>query len=623
MLSYRNPDGTINVQATLQNITQRRNETTFSTRPLPPASVGLPYNGTSSSSASVGMSVASGSRGPTAGVYQPRQQIQAGSGFPNTGATTTNTNHPPTTAYQPRPYTARHQNQNGGGGGPPPPLLTNQGGTKRGKNRNKNKNKNLTPEQLAEKQARLDQAEQNRLRNLERKEERARFEEAMRAKKLAKQREVEERLKLIEEEKRFEEEKKREEERKKIELEEWEKKAPYYTPMPDAKKGWKDLPDELLQKVVDYAVKKHALLTVNKKTCYITGPIIYKTFLETNERAEDDWDGKDPTNPPFSKKYNAGDLFSGLEHDELSPEAPFGRELKMKFLTNVTKIYERTWQAWRSDSKTPVSASLEAAAKAGIVVFPRVEKLVLHHSWGDLPENDPDGDATLSVALAAVTRPKSMCWTTPFRIEWLERGASLPRTDLRFAPTPSTDPLGGDFWVPEEVCHHTNTTNTYPLICYGTLNRLDYWEGPYRGDHPETSVNELSMRERAALLLKLIRFAHPESFDESFRATLSKEALARREATIWEFSQIWINEVEGEEDGEVWRRLDQYDRVGNTKVMKKLVLEGLPKGMDKKRFRFEEFDKKGRTKMKKCKSCGERMPINTEDDSCASDMDSE
>ncbi|KAK8869852.1 hypothetical protein IAR55_000420 [Kwoniella newhampshirensis] len=537
---------------------------------------------------------------------------------------------------------SKHGGQDGVGGG-------DGGSQTKPKRRQLRSKASLTPDELAEKQRRTEQHERNRIANIAKRQMEAdkiaarpsvaagteaaatpglsgqdisdrdrlavqqkKAEEVQKAQEKQKQTqkgksawqiEFEARKERQEKGKKEREEKRQEGRRKRLEWEDEEKKAPYYTPMPEAKKGFEDLSTQLLSRVVRFAEKKYVFLLINKATCSVAGPMIYKTGLETDEIFDDEdedddeddesWkvDPDQPKGPLVPHGYHVGDLMLGLEHDEPTDEAPFGRALKLSFLKDVTKIYDRVYEE-------------------GIV-----EKMVMHRGWGELAEDEPGEEALFSVALAAVTRPNSMCWYTPFPVEWIERGL-LPRPDLHLAP--SADPTDGNhFWVPEEVCHHVNTDNSFPLICYGTLNRLDYWEGPVRGGHDQQSVSYMTMRERSEFLLKVIRFAHPEAYDETFRKTLSKEALARRESTIWELSQVWINE--NEEFDEEYDYLDFWDREGRAEIMKNLILDGLPDGMDMARFRFEAFGdmKKGEeyNNLERCKSCGRRMPINSENDS--------
>ncbi|WWD15872.1 hypothetical protein CI109_100296 [Kwoniella shandongensis] len=416
--------------------------------------------------------------------------------------------------------------------------------------------------------------------------------------------------------------------KEKMEREEWERGVPYYTPVIGARVGFRDLPLEVLRKVVGYSEKRYPYLILCKETCLIAGPLIYEEVLGAttgphivNDETGDHDDpiekrGAKASSSPFASdtsKFGIGGVTLGLEHFEPSEKVPLGRELKLQFLSGVRSIVEQKW--WSNPGPGWAEWNVFSLAKAredNIVVFPNLDRMVLNQRWVSDPATHlrPKQTSTPTVksadksnqhlTLAAVSRPKYFCWWTPFHLHDLQDGTLL-QTELLFAR--QLDSGNAQRHVPLAVCHHQTMATSLPLVCYGTLNRVDFWhpseEGVYY--HSQTSIGQLEIRQRANVILKILRISHPElvSPDE-----FSLEELERRGKTRWEFSQIGSdNSYDVSSDEEEDGGLDWWEMCERVKEM---VLEGVPEM--KGRIKFEEENEE----LDKCGSCGMSIPFDEE-----------
>ncbi|WVF67154.1 hypothetical protein IAT40_001900 [Kwoniella sp. CBS 6097] len=89
--------------------------------------------------------------------------------------------------------------------------------------------------------------------------------------------------------KRAEERPKEEEKAVKKRSIELQRSAPHCTPMPHAMRGFNDLPDELIKQIIEENNRKYAWMRVNRRTCEIAGPILYKAALEIEDDEESEY----------------------------------------------------------------------------------------------------------------------------------------------------------------------------------------------------------------------------------------------------------------------------------------------------------------------------------------------
>ncbi|KAK8869851.1 hypothetical protein IAR55_000419 [Kwoniella newhampshirensis] len=428
---------------------------------------------------------------------------------------------------------------------------------------------------------------------------------------------------------RLEREEKREEEETmetmRLEREERESGIPYYTPVIGARAGFNDMPREILSKIVGFSKKKYPFLFLNTETCHIAGPMIYQDVFdmgtELKDVAHDDDDAPTKESAPIDIKFGIGGVLLGLEHSEPTTTVPFGREMKLRFLRDLRGLVEEQW--WsnsRTDWQERNMFPLDKARLDGIVVFPFLDKIVFNQRWASSREktsntNESHQVPNLHLTLAAVSCPKYFCWWTPASFDQLRSG-DLFQSELIFpfkmkssADHPQHANEGPQRHIPLAVCHHQTTATSLPLVCYGTLKRVDFWQSPHDGSyHSETSIGQLGLRQRADLIINILHLSHPElEPDEtkrsSTRSRLSDEELIRRDRTTWEFSQVGSDNAytasDDDEDG--WDWWEMCEKV------KELVLADVVPEL-RGRIKFEEEG----GELDRCGSCGMCVPFDAE-----------
>ncbi|WVQ84924.1 hypothetical protein IAT38_007087 [Cryptococcus sp. DSM 104549] len=296
------------------------------------------------------------------------------------------------------------------------------------------------------------------------------------------------------------------------------------------KAGFGSLPTEVVDMIFWAVPKRHPLLLIDKRCLLIAGPIIYGdgTLYTRDVRP-------DPADPDFADAdtlpYTIGLLrvLEGIERVKKTVKAPFGGELKLRFLRSVKALHHtfvdsailvKSGIALRSVSR--LIKYFERLRYLRLEPFPNLCTLTLfRHNRDIFFETHPMRDVMLdpqreaALLLTTLCRPTTLDWSFGlYNTSALEQGnkASL----LRFA--------GGH--LPARVIHRPVTWTLYPIPCFGTLNEI----------HLSTHIM-LDTSVTLAMYAGLpISAAQPAG---NALKSLAKDDVERRERTSWEFRIVF------------------------------------------------------------------------------------
>ncbi|WVQ84064.1 hypothetical protein IAT38_006209 [Cryptococcus sp. DSM 104549] len=281
-----------------------------------------------------------------------------------------------------------------------------------------------------------------------------------------------------------------------------------------------NLPLELVDMVIGFSDRKYPWLTVCKRTTMSAAAQIYSDPLPINY-VRPIAPGDDDENA-LSWVVVLEKVVRGLEHDGPSPDAPFGRDLKLAFLKYMTVLDDR--QQGRIEWNPSIEVANESADNLielfqhlevlSIEPFPSVHTIHIRRFFISNPSSFTlDHEHLFMHSLAAITRPRyfqSCMGYTQRELEFREQRFR----DVRFA--------GGHRPV---ECVWAMVERHNPPVCYGSHNIV------LVPNHIAGQGFDRAHTWAGSVLVK----AHDEH-NWFVGATFGPEERKRREGTTWTFS---------------------------------------------------------------------------------------
>ncbi|WVQ78654.1 hypothetical protein IAT38_000741 [Cryptococcus sp. DSM 104549] len=266
---------------------------------------------------------------------------------------------------------------------------------------------------------------------------------------------------------------------------------PYHTNDANARVGFKDLPEDVITETVGYLRNKKSLMMTCKQTCFVVGDQIYAT-LYCQERKPVFVAESRTSYSENHKGHHLEMLLDGLDNEEPSKTRPFGRALKVRFLSQLREL--RISVDWSKGAQNGGMARFAEDLRYFIDLFNELQddeehldpflrlKAVIISAE---PSHTRAGDAVRSLqrdfalAFAEMCRPTTWTWrdiyeTIPQGSPFFPSAVSdIPHTALSLAPRPRHGGLrfaGGH--LPALVKHdwHVPPDDYIPIPCYGTRN---------------------------------------------------------------------------------------------------------------------------------------------------------
>ncbi|WVQ81250.1 hypothetical protein IAT38_003372 [Cryptococcus sp. DSM 104549] len=226
-----------------------------------------------------------------------------------------------------------------------------------------------------------------------------------------------------------------------------------------AQTGWHLLPSEVIQAVIASSQRRSPWLRVCKLTHLFASELIYSGHMDTGDGGVD-----------------LVKLLEGVELANPSTSRPFGRELKMGYLRQVTTLSHRF-----CDPKTPgindqmainIPRALSTLREQKIEPFPNLSLLTFAGIYYDFSNELIITRRDAAIALCVITRPREVVWDGSV-------GVADINCEMRFGET-----LGGERvalrglvfaggHIPEVVRHFLPPPDhVIPVITYGCRNEI-------------------------------------------------------------------------------------------------------------------------------------------------------
>ncbi|WVQ82952.1 hypothetical protein IAT38_005088 [Cryptococcus sp. DSM 104549] len=315
------------------------------------------------------------------------------------------------------------------------------------------------------------------------------------------------------------------------------------------------LPEDIIRPIANLTDDPYAFMRVCHQTLYAGGQALYRRVRKTGHRLR-------PSDFPVYRSHlppacSLHGLLLGLEHDEPTQEAPFGRELKLRFLGAITKLEIRLaakgmrletpwcwkekykpveWERYHTSREQLVhlTQTVHRLAAANICIFPNVAILSLFFGYprdAKRKLSKPTDDPTVSLLQEFTTTFVGL--TRPRRFT-LNLGGI--RTELACNPEEYRYLRFFGGHVPDIVCHEltlqaTSPSMNVPIVCHGTVNVVSYVDREYAD---LSSDRQAAAESVAESYTELLRWIYRDW--ERERVTLGKRACRR--VGLWKEGEV-------------------------------------------------------------------------------------